>query len=311
MAAGRSDHPFRPPIGQSARRKLSGWPLGSVHNHRNLFDHPRRDGRHPKAGGRCFAGREGKAGQAARALPAALLSAMALAVLILWRTSSELPDGHLRLTVLDVGAGDSLLFETPDGRFVLIDGGSSQIALADSLGPLLPLTARPLDWVVVGGGRSERHDGLLAIPERIPVGGILLAGNPQSDSLQAFLRQMEEVGRPVAAGSAGYWLDLALGAKLHILAASENGALLRLQYQSYSVLLPLADDAGPLLQSAPDPAVRFPSALMLADGGYIAANPQPWLTAVTHRSDCSQLTGEIGEASHRLACCRRWTGGPC
>jgi competence protein ComEC len=171
--------------------------------------------------------RSGKAkptGRLRRAMPAVLLSLLALAVLMVWRTSSELPDGYLHLTMLDVGAGDALLIETPDGRFVLIDGGPSQIALAENLGQLLPLTARQPDWVVVGGGRREQHDGLLAIPKRIPVGGVLLARNPQSDSLQTFVRQMKEAGRPVAVGTAGSHLDLGPGTELEILAMARFSA---------------------------------------------------------------------------------------
>jgi beta-lactamase superfamily II metal-dependent hydrolase len=147
------------------------------------------------------------------------------------RSGKAKPTGRLRrampavlLSLLDVGAGDALLIETPDGRFVLIDGGPSQIALAENLGQLLPLTARQPDWVVVGGGRREQHDGLLAIPKRIPVGGVLLARNPQSDSLQTFVRQMKEAGRPVAVGTAGSHLDLGPGTELEILAMARFSA---------------------------------------------------------------------------------------
>lgn len=51
---------------------------------------------------------------------AALVLAVGIAVWPLVRP----PDGRLRITVLDVGQGDALVIEMPDGRTILVDAGS-------------------------------------------------------------------------------------------------------------------------------------------------------------------------------------------
>ncbi|NIS81177.1 MAG: hypothetical protein GTO14_13450, partial [Anaerolineales bacterium] len=76
------------------------------------------------------------------------LATLALLTGLTWRFIADLPDGRLHLTTLDLGGGDAVLIESPSGRFVLIDGGPSPIALSEALGRRLPSLDRHLDWIV-------------------------------------------------------------------------------------------------------------------------------------------------------------------
>jgi competence protein ComEC len=53
--------------------------------------------------------------------------------------------GRLTVTVLDVGQGDAILIESPDGHHVLVDGGASGLVLSERLGEELPFWERTID----------------------------------------------------------------------------------------------------------------------------------------------------------------------
>ena len=76
------------------------------------------------------------------AVPAAVLVATAGFVLQ--------PDDppRLRVTVLDVGQGDAILIQTPDGADILVDGGPGPAVLR-GLGDELPWHDRSIDLIVL------------------------------------------------------------------------------------------------------------------------------------------------------------------
>ena len=54
----------------------------------------------------------------------AAILVLGLFAVVVWQWVFALPDGRLRLIVLDVGNGEGLLIQTPGGRNVLVNGGS-------------------------------------------------------------------------------------------------------------------------------------------------------------------------------------------
>ncbi len=203
-----------------------------------------------------------------------LLSTLALAVIFAWTEASARPDGRLHITALEVGAVDATLIETPGGRFVLINGGPSPIALAEALGRRLPPRSRTLDWLVIAGTHNEQVAGLVGLLERVSVRRVLLAGEPGGAPYQRALQELTDRAVPLQAAQEGQRLDLD-GGSLEVIALGRGGAALRLAFGRFSLLLAPGADSEMMhrLQSEPQPV----TALILPAGGDARLNPSSWL----------------------------------
>jgi competence protein ComEC len=196
---------------------------------------------------------------------------------LVWRHALDLPDGRLHLTVLDVDGGDAVLIESPSGRFVLMNGGSSPIQLSEAVGVRLPLFARRLDWVVLSATDDSHVAGLDGIEERFSIGAVLVAGPPGSRAFQSWIGKAAEAGLPLVPAEAGHALDLGDGARLEVAALGERGAILRATYGLASVVMNSVGEPGLVMDLAQQQGIPPATALLLADGGELATNPPPWI----------------------------------
>ena len=102
----------------------------------------------------------------------AAIATGALAVTVWWGAVSP-ASGHLRVTVLDVGQGDAILIETPDGHRVLVDGGPDGSSLMQALSDTLPSGKRRIDLVVLTHGQDDHVSGLVELTRRYEVMNVL------------------------------------------------------------------------------------------------------------------------------------------
>ncbi len=93
-------------------------------------------------------------------------------VYALWRES---PNQTLVVSFLDIGQGDAILIEAPNGNQMLIDGGPNKSVLR-GLGRHLPWYDRFIDVVVATHPDADHVGGLPFVLERFKVGAVLEPG---------------------------------------------------------------------------------------------------------------------------------------
>lgn len=93
----------------------------------------------------------------------------------------------LRVSVLDIGQGDSILVEGPTGITMLVDGGRSGQTDLAQVGHELGLFDRRIDLVVETHPDADHIGGLPAIFDRYRVGAFMEPGIPDDTAASAAL----------------------------------------------------------------------------------------------------------------------------
>lgn len=195
------------------------------------------------------------------------------AAMLTWRAAAQRPDGLLHVWILDVGGGDAVLVQTPDGDNLLIDGGSSPMALAGALGERLTPFNRRIDWLIVAGTASDQIGGLRDLPQRYPTGAALLAGKGTGARYGQLLEALQAAGVPAAQAEAGQRLALGQGAWLEVMAVGKRGAMLQLSYGSARMVSGAGLDPDLAAELASSARITPVTAYLLPDGGALAVNP--------------------------------------
>jgi len=81
----------------------------------------------------------------------------------------------LELAFFDVGQGDAIFFQTPQGHQVLIDGGPDALVLS-RLGEVMPFWDKTLDLVVLTHPDADHITGLVGVLLRYEVENVLWTG---------------------------------------------------------------------------------------------------------------------------------------
>jgi competence protein ComEC len=118
-----------------------------------------------------------------------LLGVLAFLAIVAWLALRQLPDDRLHVYFLDVGQGDAILVQTPDGRKILVDGGPNPTALLSELGAVLPFWDHSLDLVVLTHPDGDHLTGLLAVLDRYQVGRVLDTSQTDDVPLAAAWRE--------------------------------------------------------------------------------------------------------------------------
>jgi len=151
-------------------------------------------------------------------LPAPGLAVLlALASAFLWLAVTAPVSGRLTITFLDVGQGDAILIEAPEGQRILVDGGPSGEAITAALSRNLPFYDRRIDLVVLTHPQADHLGGLPAVLENYDVHAVLADPVPADTAFyDVWTQSIRAAGLAVTPAGRGQTIDLD-GAELTVL----------------------------------------------------------------------------------------------
>ena len=116
-------------------------------------------------------------------------SLLVVNVFIWYAVIVEERDGYLMVAFLDVGQGDAIFIEAPNGNQILIDGGSNKKVLR-KLGGVMPFYDRSIDIVLATHPDKDHTGGLPDILKRYEVEAVITS-DVQSDT--SAYREFEKI----------------------------------------------------------------------------------------------------------------------
>jgi competence protein ComEC len=177
-----------------------------------------------------------------------VLPLLVIAILV-WSVALTMPDDKLHVSFLDVGQGDAILIQTPNGQDILIDGGPDPQKINLELGKKLPFWDRTINLVVCTQPQADHVTGLVDVLQRYKVKQVLEPGVSYNTSIyQEWCNLVEEKQIKRNKAQAGQEIDLGSGIKIEVLNppaslwegtsddVDNNGMVLRLSWGQVSFL---------------------------------------------------------------------------
>jgi competence protein ComEC len=181
--------------------------------------------------------------------PKWLILPLLIVALLLWSMALTQPDGKLHVSFLDVGQGDAILIQTPDGQDILIDGGPDSQKINLELSQKLPFWDRTIDLAVCTQPQADHVTGLVDVLQRYRVKRVLQPGVSYNSSIyREWSNLVEEKHIERDTAQTGQEIDLCNGIKIEVLNPPEslfqgtsddvdnNGVVLRLSWGRISFL---------------------------------------------------------------------------
>jgi competence protein ComEC len=181
--------------------------------------------------------------------PKWLVLPLLVAAILVWSVALTMPDDKLHVSFLDIGQGDAILIQTPDGQDILIDGGPDPQKISLELSEKLSFWDRTIDLVACTQPQADHVTGLVEVLQRYKVKQVLEPGVSYNSSIyQEWCNLVEEKQIKRDTAQAGQEIDLGRGIKLQVLNPPEglwqgtsddvdnNGVVLRLSWGQISFL---------------------------------------------------------------------------
>lgn len=161
---------------------------------------------------------------------------------------------NLVVHFIDVGQGDSVLIQTPNGKNLLIDGGELEYG-SRVVSYLQNQGIKQIDVLIATHPHSDHIGGLLAVLDKLPVSKAIDSGQLHTSQLfESYLQKIDQKNIPFSIARSGQAIEVDNSISIKVLNPSEplisgtssdlneNSIVLLLKYGQISFLL--TGDAG-------------------------------------------------------------------
>ena len=132
-------------------------------------------------------------------------------------STAQEKDGLLKVYFMDVGQGDAIFIETPNGNQVLIDGGLDNKVIQE-LSKVMPFYDRDIDMIIASHPHADHVAGLIEVLERYDVKNVLQAKEDyNSPVVPVWIEAVRNEGANEIEAISGNVIDLGNGATLTII----------------------------------------------------------------------------------------------
>lgn len=167
------------------------------------------------------------------------------------------PHMYLTVTFLDIGQGDAILIETPDGVQMLIDGGPDGTVLRE-LAKTLPWFDRSLD-IVLGTHPDKDHiGGLVDVLKQYQVGAVITTENTgETITAKAYHDALIDEGATTTMARAGQVYQLGASTTLSVFSPASDPSMLESNTASIVVRLQYGEIGFMLTGDAPSSIEQY------------------------------------------------------
>lgn len=156
--------------------------------------------------------------------------------------------GLLFISFLNIGQGDAIFIQSPNGTQILVDGGPDKVVLRE-LGKVMPLFDRTIDAILITNPDKDHIGGFISVMERYKVNHIIEPGTiSKTDTYETVesLAGVKNLNKVLARRDMNIMLDEKNNVYLHILFPDRNvdrlttndgSIIMKLVYGKTSVLL--------------------------------------------------------------------------
>lgn len=151
---------------------------------------------------------------------------------------------NLRVDFLDVGQGDAILLNLPQGTRILVDAGPDNLVL-NQISEVLPWWEHKIDYVVISHYHADHILGLIELLNKYEIGEILTTAHQPDDFLYNILiNKLKKKNIPIVFVATGQTFAFEKNISVQVISAennnkdyNNNSLVLKLNYLQSSILL--------------------------------------------------------------------------